>query len=159
MSFVMTDEITEREIALRRVFDVPRERVWRAWTKPEELTRWWGKRGWTAPLETIEMDVRPGGAFRLVNVRDDDGAEMPQEGVYREVVEHERLVFAEGAREGCPESGLAVTIVTFADLDDGRTELFLHSSVHTTEANRDQMRGGMESALDRLAERLGEGGR
>lgn len=51
----MTDEISEREITLKRVFDASREELWRAWTEPGRLTRWWGKRGWTAPLETISM--------------------------------------------------------------------------------------------------------
>jgi uncharacterized protein YndB with AHSA1/START domain len=149
-----TQEIDDRAITLTRVFDVPRERVWRAWTEPDQLTRWWGKRGWTAPLDTITMDVRPGGSFRLTNVRDRDGAEMRQSGVYREVVEHERLVFAEGADAGCAEAELTITVVTFADLGDGRTEMVLHASVRTTEANRDQMSGGLNSAFERLAEHL-----
>lgn len=155
MTATMTREITDQEITLTRVFDTPRERVWRAWTEPEQLTRWWGKRGWTAPLETITMDVRPGGVFRLTNVCDQDGAEMHQSGVYREVVEPERLVFAEGADAGCPEAEQTVTVVTFADLGNGRTELVLHTSLRTTEANRDQMTGGLKSAFERLADHLG----
>jgi uncharacterized protein YndB with AHSA1/START domain len=154
MTETMTEEVAEREIVITRIFDTPRERVWLAWTQPEELTRWWGKRGWTAPLETITMDVRPGGVFRLTNVRDEDGAEMPQSGVYREVVEPERLVFAEGADAGCPDAEQTVTVVTFTDLGDGRTEMVLHSRVHTTEANSDQMAGGVASALERLADHL-----
>lgn len=154
MTHSMTQEIADRTITLTRILGAPREQVWRAWTEPEQLTRWWGKRGWTAPLETITMDVRPGGAFRLTNVRDTDGAEMAQSGVYREVVEPERLVFVEGADAGCPEAEQTVTVVTFTDLGDGRTEVLLHTTVRTSEANRDQMAGGIASAFERLAENL-----
>ena len=150
----MSADTAAREITLRRVFDAPREEVWRAWTEPERLTRWWGKRGWTAPLDTITMDVRPGGVFRLTNVRDDDGREMPQQGVYREVVEPERLVVVEGSQTGCPEAEQTVTVVTFADLGGGRTEVVVHATVHTSGEILEQMTGGMASALERLAGEL-----
>ena len=150
----MSAETAAREITLRRVFDAPREEVWRAWTEPERLTRWWGKRGWTAPLQTITMDVRPGGVFRLTNVRDDDGREMQQEGFYREVVEPERLVVVEGSEAGCPEAEQTVTVVTFTDLGEGRTEVVLQTTVHTSGEVLEQMTGGLASALERLAGEL-----
>lgn len=150
----MTETTAAREITLTRVFEAPRELVWRAWTEPERLTHWWGRRGWTAPLETISMDVRPGGEFRLTSVRATDGAEMRQQGVYREVVAPERLVFAEGADAGASGSEGTVTVVTFADLGDGRTEMILHATVHTTPEILDRMSAGMSSAFERLAETL-----
>jgi len=54
----MTETVTAHEITITRVFDAPRELVWRAWTEPERLARWWGKRGWTAQLSSIEMVFR-----------------------------------------------------------------------------------------------------
>ncbi len=123
-------------IEITRVFDAPREKVWRAWTRPEELARWWGKRGWTALPDTIVMDVRPGGAFRVVTVHE-DGREMVSEGVYREVVEPERLSFGEST-------------VTFTDLGDGRTRMDFRTSARMDETAR----GGFESALERLTEHL-----
>jgi uncharacterized protein YndB with AHSA1/START domain len=141
----MTEAATAREIAVTRTFDAPRELVFRAFVEPEQLTRWWGKRGWTAPVETITVDPRPGGVFRLTGVNDVDGREMPTEAVFREVVEPERLVMSERA---------SVTTITFTDLGDGRTEVFLHTTMHASEEIRRSAEGGLNSALDRLAETL-----
>jgi uncharacterized protein YndB with AHSA1/START domain len=94
-------------IEITRVYDAPRQAVWDAWTRPEQLAKWWGKRGWTARLDDLELDVRPGGAFRITTVNDQDGSEMTNDGVYTEVSEPERLAWGE-------------TVVTFTDLGDGR---------------------------------------
>lgn len=141
-----------REIVLTRVFDAPRELVWREWTEPGRLAAWWGPRGWSTPPKWIEMDVRPGGGFRVTSVSDEDGTEMTQEGVYQEVVEPERLVFEEPA-QGAWHGG-AVTVVTFADLGGGRTEVVLRSTIRTTDEMRDVAAAGLAGAFDRLAERL-----
>jgi uncharacterized protein YndB with AHSA1/START domain len=145
---------TTREITIRRVFDAPREQVWRAWTEPEQLSRWWGARGWSAPLSEIRMDVRPGGEFRVLGVRDADGARMPTVGVYREVLAPERLVFAEAAGDGCPESEGSVGTVTLTDLGDGRTEMLFHATMHTTAENVRNAERGLGGAFDCLAETL-----
>jgi uncharacterized protein YndB with AHSA1/START domain len=123
-------------IEITRVFDAPRERVWQAWTRPEELVRWWGKRGWTAQPDTVVMDVRPGGTFRVVTAHE-DGRTMVSEGIYEEVVEPERLSFGE-------------SLVTFTDLGDGRTKMDFRTSTHMNETAI----GGFNSALDRLEEEL-----
>jgi uncharacterized protein YndB with AHSA1/START domain/catechol 2,3-dioxygenase-like lactoylglutathione lyase family enzyme len=148
----MTELASAQEITMTRVFDAPRELVWKAWTEPEQLARWWGKRGWNAQLSTITMEVRPGGTFRLTSVSDEDGSEMPQEGVYREVVEPERLVVAEAAEDAWHEG--AVTAVHLSDLGDGRTELVLRTTIHTTDEMRRHAEAGVASSLDRLAEQL-----
>ena len=124
-------------IEITRYFDAPRERVWAAWTNPAELVKWWGKRGWTAQAETIVMDVRPGGAFKVVTVHDEDGRTMVNEGVYREVVEPERLSFGEST-------------VTLTDLGDGRTRMDFRTAARMDETAI----GGFNSALDRLQEEL-----
>jgi uncharacterized protein YndB with AHSA1/START domain len=79
----------DREFVITRVFDAPRDLVWKAWTDPKHMAQWWGPHGFTNPV--CEMDVRPGGAWRIV-MRGPDGALHPAKGVYREVVEPERLV-------------------------------------------------------------------
>jgi uncharacterized protein YndB with AHSA1/START domain len=81
-------EATAQEITITRTYDAPRDAVWSAWTEPEQLVQWWGPPGWSTPLETVTMEVRPGGTFRLTSVSG-DGTEMPVVGVYREVVEPE----------------------------------------------------------------------
>ena len=142
----MSEAIFAREIRITRVYDAPREQVWRAWTEPAQLARWWGKRGWTTPLPTVTMDVRPGGLFRLSSISDEDGREMPMEATYREVVEPERLVFARADGQ--------IATVTFADLGDGRTEMTFHTTMRVSDELRAQSAGGLSSAFERLAEQL-----
>ena len=130
-----------REITITRVFAASRERVWRAWTEPAELARWWGKRGWSTPVESVTLDVRPGGVFRLNSINDADGREMPLDTVFREVLEPERLVFG-------------AATVTLTDLGDGRTEMVFRT---TTEMTAEMLRTathGMASAFDRLTDQL-----
>jgi uncharacterized protein YndB with AHSA1/START domain len=128
------------EIEITRVFHAPRERVWRAWTEPEELVRWWGKRGWTAQRSSLVMEVRPGGLFRVVTISD-DGRELVSEGVYREVVAPERLSFGDAT-------------VTFADLGDGRTRMNFRTTMRASDDLRAAAAGGLASAFERLEELL-----
>jgi uncharacterized protein YndB with AHSA1/START domain len=137
--------VTAHEIEITRTYEAPREAVWKAWTEPERIARWWGKRGWSTPASSVTLDVRPGGAFRLNSISDADGSEMPLEAVYVEVVEPERLAFARGDE---------LATVTFADLGDGRTEMTFRTTMEATEALRDRAIGGLASAFDRLAEQL-----
>jgi uncharacterized protein YndB with AHSA1/START domain len=148
----MSKPVTAHEITIRRVFDAPRELVWKAWTSPDHLARWWGARGWSTPESAIELDVRPGGTFSLTSFSDEDGTEMPLHGVYREVVEPERIVLAEEP-EGNWHEG-AVSVVTLTDLGDGRTEMVLRSTVNTTDEAAAQAEAGVAGAVDRLAEHL-----
>jgi uncharacterized protein YndB with AHSA1/START domain len=129
------------EIVVTRVFDAPRERVWRAWTEPAELARWWGKRGWTTPPESVTMDVRPGGEFSLLSISDEDGREMRLDTTYHEIVEPERLRFGEAT-------------VTLIDLGDGRTEMVYRTTTEMTDEIRRRAAGGLASAFERLAEQL-----
>jgi len=148
----LTETIVPQEITITRVFDAPREQVWKAWTEPEQIARWWGKRGWRTPVESVTLDVRPGGAFRLMSVSDADGSEMPLEAVYREVVEPERLAFGRVSHEG-EHDGPGAT-VTFTDLGDGRTRMTFHTTMHASDRLRDTAQAGMASAFDRLADQL-----
>jgi uncharacterized protein YndB with AHSA1/START domain len=148
----MTAPATAQEIEITRVYEAPRELVWRAWTVPEELVHWWGPPGWSTPLETVTMDVRPGGDFRLTSVSG-DGTEMPVVGVYREVVEPERLVLDEPAEHGWHEG--AESTVTFTDLGGGRTEVVIRATIQTTDEMRENAERGMRGTLDRLGEHLG----
>jgi uncharacterized protein YndB with AHSA1/START domain len=145
------DAVQAREVTITRVFRAPRELVWRAWTEPERLARWWGPHGWRTDPRDVTMDVRPGGAFRVGSVSD-AGATMTTAGSYREVLEPERLVFEESAEDSWHDG--AVSTLTLTDLGDGRTEMVLHSAIRTTEALGELAAGGMRSAIDRLAELL-----
>jgi uncharacterized protein YndB with AHSA1/START domain len=148
----MTDTATAQQIEITRVYDAPRELVWRAWTEPEELVQWWGPPGWSTPLESVTMDVRPGGEFRLTSVSD-EGVEMPVAGVYREVVEQELLVLDEPAEQAWHEG--SESVVTFTDLGGGRTEVVIRAMIQTTDEMRQDAERGMRATFDRLGEHLG----
>jgi uncharacterized protein YndB with AHSA1/START domain len=141
----------ERELRITRILDAPRALVFQAWTEPDRAARWWGPQGFTTLY--CDMDVRPGGTFRA-SMRSPAGTVHVRRGVYREVVEPERLVFtfAWEDAEGEPGHETVVTL-TFADLD-GKTELTLHQAVFETVAARDDHRRGWTSTLARFAEYL-----
>ena len=117
--------------------------MWRAWTEPDQLVRWWGKRGWTAQRETVELDLRPGGTFKVTTVNDEDGSEMTNEGIYSEVDPPERLAFDDA-------------VVTFIDLGDGRTEMRFRTTIHADAALAERAAGGLKSAFERLENHLKE---
>jgi uncharacterized protein YndB with AHSA1/START domain len=142
-------QVSAQEITITRVLDAPRELVWKAWTDPDQVARWWGPPGVTT--EKVTMDVRPGGMLRVTSVSE-DGSEMTVTGVYREIVEPERLVFEEPAEESWHEG--AVSVLTLTDLGDGRTEMAVTATIHTTEDMRRLAEGGMKGSFDRLAELL-----
>jgi uncharacterized protein YndB with AHSA1/START domain len=102
------------ELTVSRVVDAPRELVWQAFTEPEHLAVFWGGPGITVPVESVTMDVRPGGTFELTMVAL-DGTEYPNRGEYVEVDEPSRIVFKE------PDTGITATI-TFAEVGD-KTEV------------------------------------
>jgi uncharacterized protein YndB with AHSA1/START domain len=110
---------SDRELVLARIIDAPREKVFRAWTDPELLKQWFAPLPYTTPV--AELDVRPGGATLIV-MRSPEGHEMPNRGIYLEVVENERLVFTDaytGAWEPSVKPFMTV-ILTFEDAG-GRT--------------------------------------
>lgn len=143
---------TAQEITITRVYDAPRELVWKAWTEPARLAQWWGPRGWRTDPADVTMDVQPGGAFRVTSVNDAGGAEMTTESVFREVVEPERLVVEEAAEDSWHDG--AVSELTLRDLGDGRTEMVFRSTIHTTAEMGATAERGLASAFDRLAEVL-----
>ena len=79
----------EREVVITRIFDAPRDLVFQAWTEEKHMRNWYGPKHFTNPV--CEMDVRVGGKWRIV-MRGPDGDLHPAKGVYREIVEPERLV-------------------------------------------------------------------
>ena len=142
----------EREIVLTRVFDAPRELVFKAWTEPERLARWWGPDGFTNPV--CEVDLRPGGAIWIV-MRAPDGTDYPMSGTIHEVVAPERFVFAATPEDGQGNALIeALTTVTFAE-QDGKTLLTIRQkavalTAFGAEAMQD-MDEGWSQSLDRLA--------
>src|SRR5271170_7435424 len=105
----MDANTADREIRITRVFDAPPGVIFKLWTKPEHVARWWGPRGFTTTIS--EMDVRPGGTWRLV-MRGPDGKDYRNRIVFLEVVKPERLVYKHEPEAGT-EPGTHQSIVTF----------------------------------------------
>jgi uncharacterized protein YndB with AHSA1/START domain len=145
---------TDEQILITREFDAPKDLVWKAWTTPELVERWWGaKRG---EVTLAEIDLRVGGRWRYVAVTADGGFEVAFHGEYREIVPNERLVSTE-AYEGIPDPDANATLntATFTE-EDGRTTLTILVEAPSKEI-RDAiidsgMEAGMQDALDLLEE-------
>jgi len=146
----MADEMTYREVEFVRTFDAPRKLVWRAWTDPDQIAQWWGPAGMHTPRESVEMDVRPGGVFRLTMVMDTTGAEFPSDMRFTEVVEPERLCYAWESQRGL---GAGAVTLTFTDLG-GRTELVNHFAGYLTDVIESFMRQGTNEQFDKLVSYL-----
>jgi uncharacterized protein YndB with AHSA1/START domain len=139
------------ELYFTRVFDAPRELVFRCMIEPEHLTHFWGPKGTSAPLEHIHVDPRPGGVFETVMINDADGSPYPTKAIYLEVIEPERLVWQETG------SGMTVT-TTFEDLGDARTLVLIHQTNVPDAVRRPEAQAGFTTSLDRFAAYLGQFG-
>jgi uncharacterized protein YndB with AHSA1/START domain len=146
-----------KELVITRVFDAPRELVFKAWTEVDRLKRWWGPKHFTNPV--CEIDVRPGGAMRI-HMRGPDGTIYPMTGVYHEITEPERLVFTASAldEDGNPLFE-QMTTVTFAG-HEGKTKLTVHAVFSEIRPEAAPHLAGAEMgwnmSLDRLAEEVAE---
>ena len=137
------------QILITREFDAPKHLVYKAYTTPELVRRWWsGERG---EMTSCEIDLRVGGTWRYVMIAASGGFEVAFHGEYREIVPNERIVTTE-VYEGMPDAE-AVDHVTFTE-EDGRTTLTMLVQ-HTSKEDRDAhinsgMEVGMQEAMDRL---------
>ncbi len=139
---------TDEQILITREFDAPKHLVYKAWTTPELVRRWWsGERG---EVTVAEIDLRVGGMWRYVMIAD-GGFEVAFHGEFREIVPNELIVSTE-VYEGMPE-GEAVNTHTFTEVD-GRTTLKVlvqHSCKEHRDAHIESgMEAGMQEAMDRL---------
>lgn len=137
------------ELCLTRVIDAPRAAVFEVWTTPEHLSQWWGPTGFTLP--ECEMDFREGGAFRF-QMRAPSGDDHWLRGVFREIVEPERIVFtfAWGTAEQATGPETLVT-VTFEE-KSGKTTLTLRQTGLESDASAHEHSDGWAQQLDRLAD-------
>jgi uncharacterized protein YndB with AHSA1/START domain len=147
----MTDT-SDRELAITRVFDAPRELVFRAWTDPQQLTRWWGPAGFSTP--SVALEVAPGGAWRTCIRSSEDGRDYWSRGHYTEVVPPERLAFTfRWEDEDSPET---VVTVSFDDQGGGKTRMTFRQAVFASAEERDDHESGWSECFDDLAAMLVE---
>ncbi len=164
----------EEGIVIERVFDAPREAVWKAWTDPETAKKWWGPKDFTAP--SIKIDLKVGGKY-VFSMHGPAGSEWDRDiysaGVYKEIVPNEKLVVTDyfsdenGNMITPEESGLedpnfpkeSTVTVLFEEVDGGKTKLsIVYPKPETEEQMQAMLKSGMKegwnSSLDKLAESL-----
>jgi len=148
-NFVVNRE--ERAYTVTLIFDAPREMVWKVYTDPALVPKWWGPRGLTTIVH--KMDVRVGGVWRYIQ-KDADGNEYAFNGVYKEVDVPKRLI-STFEFEGMAGQ-IATDTVTFEELPDGKTKVTSRSTVDSLEALEAIVQPGMEEGAIETWERFGE---
>jgi len=147
-------KLTEKpSLTLSRHYPVAPEKVWRAWTEPEAVMKWWGP-GPDEPVSVAQLDVRVGGRFRIV-FGGPDGKAHECQGVYKEVAPHRKLVFTWTWPNSTPERESLVTI-TFRVAGKGTELVFLHEQLFD-EKVRDDHKQGWSGAFDKLERYLAQG--
>jgi uncharacterized protein YndB with AHSA1/START domain len=139
----------DREITGNRIFDAPRELVFKMWTDPEHIVKWWGPVGFRNTI--FEMDVRPGGKWRHI-MHGPDGVDYKNESIYLEVVAPERLVYQHVSAPGF------ISTVSFEDLGN-KTKVSMHMLFETAEVRDTTVKifnaiEGLQQTLQRLADQL-----
>ncbi len=147
---------SEYGITITRIFDAPRESVWKEWTEPACFADWFGGPESEIPLSSVLMDVRPGGAWRATMFADPGRREIRWKGEYREVAEPERLVFTVSDQPG--DEGYELVTVVLTDLGDGRTEMRFEQRGQLPAEVYDRAKEGWAGFFDRIAERLADAG-
>ncbi len=143
----------ERTVTLTRVYDAPRELVWRAWTDPARMAQWFGPRGFTASVP--ELDARVGGALRIV-MHGPDGNDYPMKGVFREVKPPERLTFSNIAIDNDGNHLLEGETTVILEEQSGKTRLTLHTYAKGLVPLAPQMLAGMEAGWSQSLDKMGE---
>lgn len=151
-----SSQTADREIVVSRVFNAPRELVFRAWSSHEHLSRWFGPDGFS--ITTHEMTFAPGGMWRF-KMHGPDGHDYPNRVIFKEVVEPERLVYTQDDDDEGAEPIRFNTTVTFDDAGQGKTKLTMRT-VFPSKKAKDRVvnefgavEGGLET-VGRLAEYL-----
>jgi uncharacterized protein YndB with AHSA1/START domain len=139
-------------ISLTRVFDAPRERVWREWTEPERFADWYGGDAAEVPVETVSMDVVEGGQWRATMFAGPERREISWHGEYLEVVPPERLVVTFSDEPGAERFELVTVVLT--DLGDARTEMRFEQRGHMTREQYERAKQGWGAFLDSMAGHL-----
>lgn len=146
MNRTVVERKSDRELVVKRTFDAPVHIVFAAWSKPELFKQWWVPKSVGMSLVSCDMDIRTGGAYRLVFSHPAFDQPMAFFGTYREVTPNQRIVWMnEESDEG------AVTTVTFEE-NDGKTLVTYHELYPTTAALEDALAGSAEGLPEQFAQ-------
>ena len=129
------DATSDRDLVLTRIIDAPRDKVFKAWTEPELLTQWFAPLPWTTPH--AELDLRPGGGACLIVMRSPDGDDMPNRGVYLEVVKNQRLVSTDAYTTAWEPSDKPFMTLILTFEDQGGKTLYTARARHWTVADKE----------------------
>ena len=156
-----------KTLTIERIFDAPLARVWRAWTDPQEVMKWWGPQYFTSP--ECKIDFRVGGkyVFCMRAPEDFGGQNMYSTGTYKEIIEGKKIVYTDNLSDkdgnlvqpsayGLPEDfpqDLLVT-VEFEETPDGKTKMTLTHEGLPAGEGADQTEAGWNTSFDKLAESL-----
>lgn len=141
-------QTADQQVTITRVFDAPRELVFRAWTDPDQVARWFGPQGMEIPRDSVAIDARPGGRFELKMVRSEAGFEMGLVYEIVEFVEPELLVLHHEAKPDLGIPHATVTRVEFHD-ENGKTRMVLTDGPYPESGHAE---AGWVQAFDKLAE-------
>jgi uncharacterized protein YndB with AHSA1/START domain len=144
-----TPVATDQEVLITRIFEAPRERVFKAWTEPDDVAAWFGPEGFDTPRDRIRIDPRVGGRYELTMVRRDDGGEHAIGYDIVELVEPELIVLRS---DPMPEVGMPEPTVVRVELHDhgAKTRMTLTDSP-LPPAARGHAEAGWNAAFDKLA--------
>jgi uncharacterized protein YndB with AHSA1/START domain len=142
----------ELKVVIERVFDAPRELVWKTITDPNLIPKWWGPEKY--PTIVDKMDVKVGGTWRFIS-KDADGNEFAFSGVYKEIVPPERLVQTFNFEPIGPGHDSTETAI-LEETEDGKTRMRITSVYHTIEDLDGTIESGMEAGARETWERLAE---
>ncbi|EMO51892.1 SRPBCC family protein [Leptospira noguchii] len=150
----MNTSTSDREIRATRIFDAPRDLVFRMWTEPEHVIHWWGPKGFTNTFET--MDVRPGGIWKFI-MHGPDGTDYPNLIVFLEVIRPEKLVYKHGSDMEDHPGDFHVTVL-FSE-QNGKTTLDMTMLFNTVQQRNETVEKygaieGLNQTMDRLVEYL-----
>jgi uncharacterized protein YndB with AHSA1/START domain len=146
-------------VYITHIFNSQLNEVWKAWTEPEIVMKWWGPKNYTAPV--VKIDLKEGGSY-LSCMRSPEGEDFWSSGVYKEIVPMERIVstdsFADEDGNVVPASQygmngdwpLELTITVTFEGDDGKTKLTLQHQGFPNQENRDLAESGWKESLDKL---------
>jgi uncharacterized protein YndB with AHSA1/START domain len=146
-------QTADQQVVVTRVFDAPRDVVFRAWTDPDQVAKWFGPQGMDIPRDSVVIDAHVGGRFELRMVRSEMGFEMGLAYEIVELVEPELLVLHHEAK---PELGIPHATVTRVELhdEDGKTRMVLTDGPYPESAHAE---AGWVQAFDKLAALVGAG--